>query len=179
MPRGIYLDTEDKEDLYDLRKEFSERDVEKPDEIVDERPKEIVRIRSREAGPHSDVESIQPLRRTVPKIMGNLFDKVIFLKERMEELRDMMETRRKLHEEIIAEIQKDVEEKEGMANGTADIDQRRNIKLDVSVLRREKRHEMVQFWKDLAELQSELRQIIEEYKSESKISDIFKTLKGD
>ncbi len=179
MPRGIYLDTKDSEELYDFRKRISESDVERPDEIVEEKPTEKIRVVRREATPAFDAEGIRPLKRAVPKIMGNLFDRVTFLKERMEELRNMMETRRKLHEEIVSEIRKDIEEKEGMAAGIADIDQRRNIKLDVSVLRREKRHEMVQFWKDLTELQSELRQIIEEYKSESKITDIFKTVKGE
>ncbi len=179
MPRGIYLDTKDSEDLYDFRKKLSETDVDKPDEILAERPTEKVRVIRREAVPGGDISEIKTLKRTVPKIMGSLFDRVTFLRERMEELRNMMETRRGLHEEIVSEIKKDIEEKEGMANSTADIDQRRNIKLDISVLRREKRHEMVQFWKDLAELQSELRQILEEYKSESKISEIFRTLKGD
>ena len=179
MPRGIYFDTEDSEDLYDFKKRDSETEVDKGEEVPSERTPERIKIVRREATPDIGTEGIKPLKRTVPNIMGSLFDRVDFLKERMEELRNMMETRKKLHEEMIGEINKDIEEKESMAMGIADIDQRRNIKLDVSLLRREKRHEMVQFWKDVTELQSELREVVEGFKTESKISDIFKTLRSD
>ena len=60
----------------------------------------------------------------------------------------------------------------------ADIDEKRNLKLDATVLRKEKRHEIVQFWKDVTELGSELTELTEKFEVEKKITDLFKEL-GD
>jgi len=50
--------------------------------------------------------------------------------------------------------------------------------LDISLLQREKRKENVQFWRDVLELTTELREIIEQHEMESKIAEIFKTVEA-
>jgi len=62
--------------------------------------------------------------------------------------------------------------------GLSDIDDIRDFKLDISTLRMEKRRENVQFWRDLVQLTTELRELMEEYKTESKIANLFRELKS-
>jgi hypothetical protein len=40
----------------------------------------------------------------------------------------------------------------------------------------EKRRENVQFWRDMVQLTTELRELLEEYQMESKIADLFREL---
>jgi len=54
--------------------------------------------------------------------------------------------------------------------------ERRNIMLDISLLRREKRNEQVRFWKDMYELNAELRELMERFEVESKIVGMFEEI---
>ncbi len=90
-----------------------------------------------------------------------------------------MKERERLHKEIMSEIDIDIREKETMENRVADLDEKRNLRLDMSVLRKEKRTENLLFWKDLTELRIELRELMEQFQTESKIVNIFKDMGGE
>ena len=127
----------------------------------------------RKAMPRMEDLKVEPLNRATPEIIGSLFDRIKFLKERIAESNEMIETRKKLHEQVIAEIDVDISDKASMESRLTDIDEKRNLKLDISILRKEKRHEQLQFWRDILELKTEMRTLLEEYESESKIVGLF------
>jgi len=143
-----------------------------------ERPREI-KVERRTMHRMLKEEPIKPLRTVKTKIVGNLFDRVEFLKQRITEVKAALETRKRLHKEIIEEIDADISDKQRMVAGLSDVDDIRDFKLDISTLRMEKRRENVQFWRDLLELSKELRELIEEYETESKIANLFRELKGE
>jgi len=107
------------------------------------------------------------------KVIGSLFDRVRFLETRINEIEESISIRKTLHQQIVSEIESEIEEKERLADSLSDVNERRNLKLDVSVLRKEKRHELVQFWKDITELNLELMQLKEEHETEKKIAELF------
>jgi len=124
-------------------------------------------------------EDLQPIKKISPKVIGNLFDRVNFLKQRIAETKAAIEMRQRLHEELIKEIEEDIRDKQSLLSGLSNIDDIRDFKLDISTLRMEKRRETVQFWRDIWELTRELRELMEEYEMESKIANLFKELKGE
>ena len=90
-----------------------------------------------------------------------------------------MHIRATIHEQIAAEIEKDIEDRMQFLLAISDINERRNLKLDISVLRKERRGENVQYWRDLVELNTELRKLEEEFEIETKIAGIFKNFEGE
>lgn len=128
---------------------------------------------SRQSMPRMENEDFNSLKIKSEKVVGNLFDRVRFLETRIKEIEESISIRKKLHEQIVSEIESEIEDKERLADALSDVNERRNLKLDVSVLRKEKRHELVQFWKDITELTIELRQLKEEYETERKIAELF------
>ncbi len=122
-------------------------------------------------------QELEPLRKVSPKVIGGLFDRVDFLRIRIAETQSALDTRKRLHEELVKEIDTDVNDKKALLAGLSDIDDIRDFKLDISTLRMEKRRENVQFWRDLVQLTTELRELMEEYQTESKIANLFKELK--
>ncbi len=149
------------------------------EEIPKEEFVEKVRLVSKQAIPRLDEEPIEPLKRVSPDITGNLFDRVTFLKERIDETKKAMELRESIHNDIITDIDSDIEEKSRIENQLSNMDEKRNIKMDISILRREKRSEKVRFWKDIFELRTELRELLENYQTETKILKIFEDLGGE
>jgi hypothetical protein len=123
-------------------------------------------------------EEMEPLKMLGPKVIGNLFDRVDFLKIRVNEVQTALDTRKSLHEELIKEIDLDIGDKQRLVMGLSDIDDVRDFKLDISSLRMEKRRENVQFWRDTVQLTTELRELLEEYQTESKIANLFQELKS-
>ena len=121
---------------------------------------------------------LESLKRMTPLVIGDLFDRVKFLEQRIDELKSLMGTRETIHNEMVNDIDDDIIEKRQMVGVVSDLHERRNLKLDISILRKEKRHENVQFWKDLLELTTELRTLTEQYETESKIVSIFKGMSG-
>ena len=166
------LEEEYYEDM--LRKRKREEGIsraEKPEYEKEEA--ERVLVRKREAMPKLENEKIQVLDLKTPEIIGSLFDRVKFLRERVAELEDCVKLREQVHREIGEDINLDKKDKEDMARRVADINEKRNLMLDISVLRREKRLEDVQFWRDMVELKHELREMLEQYQTELKIVQIF------
>lgn len=133
---------------------------------------------TRRALPRMEETTIQPLKLMGEEVIGNLFDRVEFLKKRIEEVSDSIQTRDDIHKEMVEEINIDIAEKQADANRVADMDERRNFKLDISILRKEKRNENVQYWRDLVELKTELRELMEKFETENKIVDIFRGIGG-
>ena len=124
-------------------------------------------------------QEIKPLKRVSPKIMGNLFDRVDFLRERINELKNALNDRKTLHEALITEIDVDIDDKQSILGKLSEIDDIRDFKPDISALRMEKRRENVQYWRDVLELRTELRELLEQFQTESKIADLFKDLQGE
>ena len=121
-------------------------------------------------------QNMEPLRRVSPKVIGNLFDRVEFLKQRTIEVKTALDNRKIIHDQLIKEIDADIEDKEKILLKLSDIDDVRDFKLDISTLRMEKRRENLQYWRDLLELSTELRELIEQYQMEAKIAELFKEL---
>jgi hypothetical protein len=149
------------------------------EEVPEEELVEKVRAVSRQALPKLEEEEIEPLKRLSPEVVGSLFDRARFLKERIDETRSAMDLREKIHNDIMSDIDSDIEEKDRMESQLTNLDDKRNIKMDISILRREKRAENVRFWKDIFELRTELRELLENYQTETKILKIFEDLGGE
>ncbi len=129
--------------------------------------------------PRVEEDRIKPLRLISSEVIGGIFDRVNFLKKRIDELRENVRIRAVIHEQITSEIEKDIEDRMQFLLAISDINERRNLKLDISVLRKERRAESVQYWRDLVELNTELRKLEEEYEIETKIAGIFAEKSGD
>ena len=123
-------------------------------------------------------EELEPLRKVSPKVIGGLFDRVDFLKTRIAEIQSALDTRKRLHDELIKEIDVDIGDKQMLLSGLSNMDDIRDFKMDISTLRMEKRRENVQFWRDLVQLTTELRELMEEFQTESKIANLFQELKS-
>jgi hypothetical protein len=172
---------------YDLI--FPEQEYEKKEETIPlspkpkipeyeerEQPREVTIERRTIHKMLREQEELEPLRQVSPKIIGNLFDRVEFLSKRINETKLALETREKLHEELMHEIESDIRDKESTLKGLSDIDDVRDFKLDISTLRMEKRRECVQFWRDVLQLSTELRELMEKHETELKIANLFRDL---
>jgi hypothetical protein len=160
------------EDLDSLKPGFDDLDKETKERIVRET------VTKRTAMPRMEEEKIKPLERKTPEILGNLFDRVEFLGQRISENHEAMETRKALHDEITQDVDVDIEEKKNMVGMITDVEEKRNFKMDISILRKEKRTESINFWRDMTELRSELRELLEQYETEKRIKDMFHGLGG-
>ena len=168
------------EDLYKeeekllLPKPRAEREEYEREE--EKRPREIS-VERRTIHKMLSEEQLEPLRTIGPKVIGNLFDRVEFLKQRITETQSAIETRKKLHNDIIQEVDVDISDKQKVLEKLSDVDDIRDFKLDISSLRMEKRRENVLFWRDIFDLSTQLRESIEEYQMENKIANLFEELK--
>ena len=136
-------------------------------------------MRERETMPRTEDEVITSLQRVSPIIIGNLFDRVRFLAERIAELKTAVEDRKRINKEIIAEINEDIVTRKEFLRTLAELSDKRDFMLDISLFAREKRKENVQFWRDLLEITTELRELEERYEMESKIAGIFSSIKSN
>jgi hypothetical protein len=141
-----------------------------------ERPREIT-IERRTIHSMLKEKEMEPLKKIGPNVIGNLFDRVEFLKQRIDEVNNALETRNLLHQELTKEIDDDIMDKQSVLTGLSNIDDIRDFKLDISSLRMEKRRENVLFWRDIFDLNTQLRELMEQYQMEAKIASLFKELK--
>lgn len=142
------------------------------------RIKEEILISSRLV-PRVEEDRIKPLRLISSEVIGGIFDRVNFLQKRIDELKENVRIRAVIHDQISVEIEKDIEDRMQFLLAISDINERRNLKLDISVLRKERRGEAVQYWRDLVELNTELRKLEEEHEIETKIAGIFAEKAGE
>ncbi|MFH1294726.1 MAG: hypothetical protein ABIH90_02175 [Candidatus Aenigmatarchaeota archaeon] len=178
---GIRFDEDiERYKLFDQELEDMQRFRPRPFE-AEERPeekKERVITRASLAGTaFLEKDEIKPLKIATPQIFGSLFDRVEFIRLRIDEIQDTIKIREDMHKSMIDEIDNDIAEKQHIETSLVDMDEKRNFKLDISLLRREKRSESVQFWRDMVELKAELRELTEQLETESKIVGIFKEMK--
>ena len=113
------------------RVEYKEEERERPRKITIERRTIHKMLRE---------EELEPLKKVSPKVIGNLFDRVEFLKQRITEARAALESRKALHKDLIAEIEADIKDKQEMLGRLTDVDDIRDFKLDISTLRMEKKN---------------------------------------
>ncbi len=175
--RPKYTSDEEEDDVY--RTERPDIGVREP-HIVSEKEFLVkeVKVPSKQAIPRPE-EDIESIKRITPELIGGLFERVKFLDERIAEDKAAMEERKSLHEDMIKDIDEDIAEKKTIESRLTDIDEKRNFKLDISLLRRDKRNELVRFWKDMLELRTELKELTERHEVESRVMNIFRTLDVD
>ena len=171
-----YISTEQDLNMYIKENEFPDIRIIKEttkDEVVKKE-----RVLSRIAAPGPEDIPIEELKRETPKIVGSIFDRVKFLSERIDETQKAMELRKGIHDQMVSDIKADIKEKEDIEARLTDITDKRNFRLDISSLRKEMRAETVRFWKDILELRTELRELLEQHQTESKIVNMFKGMDG-
>ena len=172
--RPRYQTDEEEEDVYGMPKDEvgvrEPRIVTEKDILVKE-----VKVPKRQAiqRPEEEIESI---KRVTPELVGGLFERVRFLEERIKETKEAMGEQKDLHKAMIEDIDDDMAEKKSIESRLTDIDEKRNFKLDISLLRRDKRNEMVRFWKDMYELRAELKELTERFEVENRVMNIFRRL---
>ena len=173
-----YINTEDLDLEYKI--ESSPETIDRSFQFEAREPEiQRVEVVKRRAMPRMEEAKLRPIKRDTPEVFGNLFDRVEFLKERINEIEESAATRNAMHNEFLKEIDADIAHKEDMATHISDMDERRNFTLDISILRREKRQENVQFWRDILELKTELRELSERLQTENKILSAFKDIEGE
>jgi len=176
-------------DYYEQKGEFDEYEFSKkrrresflrPDEFDEFKEPEIreVTLVKRRSMPRMEETKLEPMKRDLPQVFGSLFDRVDFLKARIEETEKTIIEREKLHNQFLKEIENDINSREDMLSHITDIDEKRNFQLDMSILRKERRQENVQFWRDVLELRTELRELMEKLETEENILEAFKKIEG-
>ena len=116
---------------------------------------------------------LQPLKTIGSKVMGNVFDRVKFLRERIEETNNAIKERERINERFNQEIDSDIVTMETIITKISDREELREFKLNVSLLKMEKRKENTLFWRDVVELKNQLREFAEEFEIETKLSNLF------
>lgn len=173
MPRK-YVDTQKEDLLYKIanRPVRIEMDEDKEIESAD-----TIKITQKETVPREDQDEIKRLKCTGPQIIGNLFDRVDSLASRMTELSQALEQRKNINQEILKDIEEDIRDKETFATQCTDFDDLRSIKLHISMLKQQKRKELIQHFHDTVEMNTELRALTEEHQSEQKITSLFEDIR--
>ncbi len=143
--------------------------------MTDEKKRVMVKERK---GPHvtslrmDEGDELEDLRLQVDEVMGSISERKRFLEKRMSELENAIENREKLHERILKEIEAEIKEKELLMKKMSDAEAIRDILLDISALKSQRRKEEVQFWRDMTQLRNELALIEEEHEITQKLSRI-------
>ncbi|MEM5834867.1 MAG: hypothetical protein QXQ69_03410 [Candidatus Aenigmatarchaeota archaeon] len=119
---------------------------------------------------------IEPLELFGSKVVGNLFDRVRFLKERIEEIKQIIKEREEMNAKFNKEIDSDIAEMEKIISTISNREELREFKLNVTLLRMEKRKENTLFWRDIVALRKQLKELEEQYEEESKIASLFSDL---
>ncbi|MGC8812395.1 MAG: hypothetical protein ACP5O8_02300 [Candidatus Aenigmatarchaeota archaeon] len=118
----------------------------------------------------------EPLETIGTKVMGNLFDRVRFLRERIDEIKQTIREREEMNAKFNKEIDADIAEMERIITTISNREELREFKLNVTLLRMEKRKENTIFWRDMVALRKQLKELYEQYEVESKIASLFSDL---
>jgi hypothetical protein len=116
---------------------------------------------------------LKPLQAMGAEVVGTLFDRVRFLKERITETETAIKGRNALNDQFNAEIDGDIEDMERLLTTLSDKEEIRDFNLNISLLRMEKRKENTSFWSDTVTLRNQLQELNEQHEVESKIADLF------
>ncbi|MEM5793585.1 MAG: hypothetical protein QXY45_04515 [Candidatus Aenigmatarchaeota archaeon] len=146
-----------------------------------EREKEIEReiIQQKKIWNKIKEEKLRELKLLSSELIGNIFERVKFLEERINDITASIQTRQSINKKIVEEITADIEEKMRRLSNVSDPNMIRDLQMDLNNLKMERRKEFVLFWKDILELQRELQQFREQYAIESKIAQLFSGLRED
>lgn len=119
-----------------------------------------------------DDDRLEYLKLKVDEVIGTISERKKFLEKRINELEEAIRKREELHEEIVRDIMEDIREKESLMRKMSRAEDIRDVMLDISALKSQKRKEEVQFWRDITQLKNELAVLKEEYEVTKKISSI-------
>ena len=122
---------------------------------------------------------VEPLKTFSTLVVGDIFDRVESLRQRILEIRAALDERRSINRKISHDIQEEIEEMDAMLAGVADMDKKREFKMHVTLLQMERRREHTNFWRDITQLTQELQELEEQYRMELKMSKLFNELKGN
>jgi hypothetical protein len=122
-------------------------------------------------------ERLKGLRLLGAELIGNIFERVKFLETRIGDIDSSLKSRQLINKKAIEEVTMDVDDKLSKLSTITDSDAVRDLQLDLTNLKMERRREVLLFWKDTLELQRELQQLKEQYVIESKIAKLFEGLK--
>jgi hypothetical protein len=124
-------------------------------------------------------ERLRSLRLLGSELIGNIFERVRFLETRVGDIENAVQARQLINKKSIAEITQDIDKKESEIKTLSDPERIRDLQLDLTNLKMERRRETLLFWKDNLELQRELHQLKEQLTIESKVADLFEELRED
>ena len=178
VPRAPYINPRD-ERIYREERELSSRFDKQ--ELYDEREaiieKEI--IQQKKKWLKLKQERLRSLRLLGSELIGNIFERVKFLETRIKDLENSLKNRQLINNRAIDEITQDIDEKQSKINTLNDPDMIRDLQLDLTNLKMERRRETLMFWKDILELQRELHELREQLAIESKVAGLFEELRED
>jgi len=147
-----------------------------------EREKEIIKkeiIQQKKKWLKIKDQRLRALRLLGAELIGNIFERVKFLESRISDIQTSLQNRQVIHKNAIGEITEDVDEKLSKLSTETDSDKIRDIQLDLTNLKMERRREVLLFWKDTLELQRELQELKEQFTIEGKIARLFEDLKQE
>ena len=180
LPYRISKETEDYEEdlekegkvikIYKLKEEYNEKENFK---IKAPRQQKVSVPILQRMIKDMQVEEPQPLEKIGSEVVGSLFDRLKFLKERIMEVQKAIKEREEMNKRVNEEIDHDIAEMEKILTTISDREQLREFKLNLTLLRMEKRKENTIFWRDMVSLRKQLKELVEEYETESKISNLF------
>lgn len=129
---------------------------------------------------NAQTPEIEPmeLEDTGNKVFGTLFDKIRFLRVRIDELEQAIDDRKKMNRQSNSEIEHDIHDLEAFLEKLSAKEDIREFKLNISLLRMEKRKENNLYWRDITLLNKQLRELREEYETESNIAQLFSKVPG-
>jgi|GEM_PF-1930950 len=120
--------------------------------------------------------STKPLEIIGSDVVGGLFDRKRFLAERIKETETFVQERRLMHENFNKDISVDIADLEKIIPTISDREELREFKINLNLMKMEKRKEGDLFWRDMVTLRSQLRELKEQFEMESKISKLFSDL---
>lgn len=124
-----------------------------------------------------DQKKLESLRLLASELVGNILERANFLNIRISEIDDGLNKREKIHTDSIREIESDIDEKIKILASASNKEDVRELQMDITTLKMEKRRENLGFWRDVLQLKRDLRELVEQYEIEMKIANLFKDLK--
>ena len=175
VPRAPYINPRDRRPYEDDRKltsTFRKEEGYKEERAIIE--KEIVLQKKKWV--KIKEERLKALRLLGSELIGNIFERVKFLETRINDIETSFKSRQLINQSALEEITEDISEKTRTLSSTADSETIRDLQLDLTNLKMERRREILIFWKDKFELKKELQELKEQHAIESKVAKLFEGL---
>ena len=178
VPRAPYITPRDRRP-YEEEREVSSGF--RRQELYDERERIVREVVTKQEKRWQKIkeERLRSLRLLGSELIGNIFERVRFLETRVGDIENAVQARQLINKKSIAEITQDIDKKESEIKTLSDPERIRDLQLDLTNLKMERRRETLLFWKDNLELQRELHQLKEQLAIESKVADLFEELRED